>query len=170
VFEIRIYGDPVLRKTAEPVRSFDRELKRLAGEMITTMNEKDGVGLAATQVGESIKLVVIDVTRGENEPIVLINPVIYFSSGDLVEEEEGCLSIPTIRLKVKRPSTVSVKAQKIDGKEFVIEQATGLLARALQHEIDHLNGLFFVDHVSLLQRRLISGKLKKLAKSGGRKK
>jgi len=170
VFEIRIYGDPVLRKTAEPVRSFDRELRRFAGEMIATMREKDGVGLAATQVGESIKLAVIDVSRGENDPVVLINPVIFFSSVDLVEEEEGCLSIPTVRLKVKRPSIVSVKAQDFDGKEFVIEQSTGLLARALQHEIDHLNGLFFVDHVSLLQRRLISGKLKKLAKSGGRKK
>jgi len=170
VFEIRIYGDPVLRKTAEPVRSFDRELRRFAGEMIATMREKDGVGLAATQVGESIKLAVIDVSRGENDPVVLINPVIFFSSVDLVEEEEGCLSIPTVRLKVKRPSIVSVKAQDFDGKEFVIEQSTGLLARALQHEIDHLNGIFFVDHVSLLQRRLISGKLKKLAKSGGRKK
>ena len=170
MFEIRIYGDPVLRKTAEPVRSFDRELRRFAGEMIATMREKDGVGLAATQVGESIKLAVIDVSRGENDPVVLINPVIFFSSVDLVEEEEGCLSIPTVRLKVKRPSIVSVKAQDFDGKEFVIEQSTGLLARALQHEIDHLNGIFFVDHVSLLQRRLISGKLKKLAKSGGRKK
>jgi peptide deformylase len=170
VFDIRIYGDPVLRKTAGPVRSFDRELRRFAGEMIATMREKDGVGLAATQVGESIKLAVIDVTRGENDPVVLINPVIFFSSVDLVEEEEGCLSIPTVRLKVKRPSIVSVKAQDFDGKEFVIEQSTGLLARALQHEIDHLNGLFFIDHVSLLQRRLISGKLKKLAKSGGRKK
>lgn len=170
VFEIRIYGDPVLRKTGEPVRSFDRELRRFTAEMIATMREKDGVGLAATQVGRSIQIAVIDVTRGESEPVVLINPVIVFSSEDLVEEEEGCLSIPTVRLKVKRPSAVSVRAMDLDGKEFVIEHATGLLARALQHEIDHLNGLFFVDHVSPLQRRLISGKLKKLAKSGGSKK
>ena len=148
MFEIRIYGDPVLRKTAEPVRSFDRELRRFAGEMIATMREKDGVGLAATQVGESIKLAVIDVSRGENDPVVLINPVIFFSSVDLVEEEEGCLSIPTVRLKVKRPSIVSVKAQDFDGKEFVIEQSTGLLARALQHEIDHLNGILFIDRMS----------------------
>jgi peptide deformylase len=170
VFEIHIYGDPVLRKTAEPVRSFDSKLRRFAADMAMTMHEKDGVGLAATQVGEPIQIVVIDTSRGENDPVVLVNPVITIVSKDLVEEEEGCLSIPTIRLKVKRPSAVSVKALDLDGKEFVIDHATGLLARALQHEIDHLNGLFFVDHVSLLQRRLISGKLKKLAKSGGRKK
>jgi peptide deformylase len=170
VFDIRIYGDPMLRKTAEPVRIFNKELLRFAGEMAVTMREKDGVGLAATQVGRSLQCAVIDITRGENDPLVLINPVIVFSSDDLVEEEEGCLSIPTIRLPVKRPSTVSAKAQDINGKEYVIERATGLLARALQHEIDHLNGIFFVDHVSLLQRRLVSGKLKKLAKTGGSKK
>jgi peptide deformylase len=168
--DIRIYGDPVLRKTAEPVGSFDKELRRFADEMMATMREKDGVGLAATQVGRTLQLAVIDVTRGENDPFVLINPHITFSSSDLIEEEEGCLSIPTIRLQVKRPSIVSVKAYDIDGKEYVIEQGTGLMARALQHEIDHLNGIFFIDHVSPLQRRLLSGKLKKLAKSGGSKK
>jgi peptide deformylase len=169
VLEIRIYGDPVLRKTGEAVRTFDKELRRFADEMIATMREKDGVGLAATQVGRSLQLAVIDITRGENDPLVLINPVITFSSRELIEEEEGCLSIPTIRLQVKRHAIVSVKAHDIDGKEYTIEQSAGLMARALQHEIDHLNGIFFIDHVSLLKRRLLSGKLKKLAKSGGSK-
>jgi peptide deformylase len=167
MFDIRIYGDPVLRKTADPVRAFNGELRRFAEEMTATMHAKDGVGLAAPQVGRSLQMAVVDLSRGEDDPVVIINPAITFSSGELVEEEEGCLSIPTIRLPVKRPSVVSVKAQDIDGREYVVEQASGLLARALQHEIDHLNGIFFIDHVSPLKRRLLSGKLKKLAKSGG---
>jgi peptide deformylase len=168
VFEVRIYGDPFLRKTAAMVTAFDPALKRFVGAMIATMREKDGVGLAATQIGEPIMAAVVDVSRGECEPLVLINPGIVFSSAEMVEDEEGCLSIPAIRLPVKRPSVVSVKAQDLDGKEYVIERAEGLLARVLQHEIDHLNGIFFIDHISPLQRRLISGKLKKLAKSGGK--
>jgi peptide deformylase len=170
VFEIRIFGDPILRKTAKQVTVFNEELKLFAGEMAETMREKDGVGLAATQVGKPVQLAVIDVTAGEREPICMINPVISFSSEEFVEQEEGCLSIPAIRLKVKRPARVSVKAQDLRGKSFSIEQAEGLLARALQHEIDHLNGIMFIDHVSLLQRKLISSKLKKLAKPGGEKK
>jgi peptide deformylase len=170
VFDIRIYGDPVLRRTGEPVRIFNKELQRFAEEMAVTMREKDGVGLAATQVGRPLQCAVIDTTRGENDPLVLINPAIVFSSDDLVEEEEGCLSIPTIRMPVKRPSTISVRAQDIYGKEYAIERAAGLFARALQHEIDHLNGILFIDHVSPLRRRLLSGTLKKLAKTGGSKK
>lgn len=167
MFVIRIYGDPILRKTAKQVTVFNDELKRLAGEMAETMREKDGVGLAATQVGKLIRLAVIDVTAGEQEPICLVNPVITFSSKEIVEEEEGCLSIPTIRLKVKRPAQVSIEAKDLQGKTIAMEKAEGLLARALQHEIDHLNGIMFVDHVSLLQRKLISSRLKKLAKPGG---
>ena len=170
MLEIRIYGDPLLRKTAKQVTVFNDDLKRFAGEMVETMRERDGVGLAATQVGKLIQLAVIDVTAGEQEPMYLVNPVITFSSEELVEQEEGCLSIPTIRLKVKRPARVSVKAQDLCGKTIAIEQAEGLMARALQHETDHLNGIMFVDHVSLLQRKLIRSKLKKLAKPGGEKK
>jgi peptide deformylase len=169
VFEIRIYGDPVLRRTGARVTAFDDELRRFADEMAATMREKDGVGLAATQVGRAIQLAVIDTTAGEKPSFILINPKIVYSSEEQVEEEEGCLSVPTIRLPVKRSSVVSVTAQNIDGKEYTIERAEGLLARALQHEIDHLNGILFIDHVSSLQRRLLNGKLKKLAKSGGTK-
>jgi peptide deformylase len=170
VFEIRIYGDPVLRKTAKQVTVFNEDLERFAGELTATMREKDGVGLAATQVGKLIQLAVVDVTGGEQKPVCMVNPVITFSSEEIAEEEEGCLSVPTIRLKVKRPARVSIRAQDLHGKAFTIEQAEGLAARALQHEIDHLNGIMFIDHVSLLQRKLISSKLKKLATGGSEKK
>jgi peptide deformylase len=170
MFEIRIYGDPILRKTSEPVTVFDEALKAFIDEMAVTMREKDGVGLAAPQVGRSIRLVVVDPTNGERPPIALVNPVIVSASDEIEDDEEGCLSIPTIRLKVKRPERVSVKALDAAGKEFTIEQAEGIFARALQHEIDHLNGIMFVDRLSPLQRRLINSKLKKLAKSGGEEK
>ncbi|MBN2035241.1 MAG: peptide deformylase [Chitinispirillaceae bacterium] len=170
MFEIRIYGDPVLRKTAEPVAAFDENLKQFIEEFTQTMIEKDGVGLAANQVGTAVRIAVVDTTAGEKAPYVLINPEIIYSSQEIADEEEGCLSIPTVRLKVKRPAIVTVKALDAGGKEYVVEKAEGLLARALQHEIDHLNGILFVDRVSPLQRRLISGKLKKLAKSGDDKK
>ena len=163
---IRLYGDSILRTTGKPVTAFGDPLKVLAGDMLVCMRQLDGVGLAATQVGRAIKVAVVDVTGGEKEPIYLVNPVIIAASGELVEEEEGCLSVPTIRLPVKRPECISVKAQDLAGNEYVIEKAEGLFARALQHEIDHLNGILFIDHVSLLQRRLIGGKLRKLAKSG----
>lgn len=169
MFEVRIYGDPVLRKTAVPVTAFDDRLKTFVEEMTVTMREKDGVGLAANQVGEAIRVAVIDPTGGEKEPFVLINPEIVSQSKETVDDEEGCLSIPTIRLKVKRAKTVTAKALDLFGREYTIENAEGILARALQHEIDHLNGIMFVDRVSPLQRRLVAGKLKKLANSGGEK-
>jgi peptide deformylase len=169
MFEIRIYGDPILRKTAIPVTSFDNTLKRFVEEMTVTMRTKDGIGLAANQVGKAIRVVVIDPTAGEREPYVLINPELTYLSDETIDEEEGCLSIPTIRLKVRRSKVVSAKALDADGKEILIEKAEGILARALQHEIDHLNGIMFVVRVSLLQRRLVSAKLKKLAKSGDEK-
>ena len=170
MFEIRIYGDPVLRRTGKKVAVFDDELKKFVEEMTVTMREKDGVGLAAPQVGRSIQLAIVDVTQGQEPAFVLINPEIVWSSKEIADDEEGCLSVPTIRLNVKRPASVSVKALDASGKEYRIEKAEGLLARALQHEIDHLNGVLFIDRVSLLQRKLISGKLKKLADSGDQKK
>ncbi|MBN1127864.1 MAG: peptide deformylase [Chitinispirillaceae bacterium] len=170
MFDIRIYGDPVLRKTAQPVTAFDEAFRRFIEEMTVTMREKDGVGLAANQVGEAIRVAVIDPTAGEKEPYVLVNPEIIAHSKEIADEEEGCLSIPTIRLNVKRPARVTVKALDSEGKEYTIENAEGILARAIQHEIDHLNGILFVDRVSPLQRRLVAGKLKKLAKSGDKAK
>lgn len=165
MLEVRIYGDPVLRKVAKPVQTFDSNLKRFVDEMIETMRVEDGVGLAAPQVGESIKLAVIDATGGEKEPLVLINPEIFNPSAETESADEGCLSIPGVSLSVNRPVRVSVRAQDADGNHYTIENAEGLLARALQHEIDHLNGQMIVDHVSPLQKTMISKKLKKLKKS-----
>ena len=163
---IRIYGDPVLRKTASQVEVFDEELGKFVEEMTEIMLEADGVGLAANQVGELRQVAVIDTTGGEQPPLVLVNPVITGRSEEIAESDEGCLSIPGISLPVRRPAEVSVEAVDQYGKPYRIKDASGLLARALQHEIDHLNGILFIDHVSALQRTMISGKLKKLVKTG----
>ncbi len=165
MLEVRLYGDPVLRKVAEPVKKFDAALEKLIEEMVVTLKAEDGAGLAAPQVGESVQLVMIDVTGGEEAPIVLINPVLFNHSEEKECADEGCLSIPGITLSVNRSLRVSVRALNEKGEEFVIENAEGLLARALQHETDHLNGLMIVDHVSALQKTMISNKLKKLKNS-----
>jgi peptide deformylase len=165
MFDILFYGDPILRKKAKPVTAFDGALSEFAEEMIQTMMERDGVGLAAPQVGKSVQLVVIDATKGEKPPLVLVNPVFTYLSKEKEEREEGCLSFPDIHLDIKRPSIVSVKAQDVHGQECTIEKADGLLARALLHEIDHLNGLLIIDQVSVIQRKLLSGRLKKIAQS-----
>lgn len=163
--EIRIYGDPVLRKKAKVIEIFDEQLRSFVEEMKETMVMRDGVGLAAPQVGESMRLVVVDTTGGEQPPLVLINPQVVESSDESEDYEEGCLSLPDINLKIERPRNVTVRAQDVDGNTFTIEHAEGLLSRALQHEIDHLDGILIVDHVSPLQRQMISGKLKKMAKA-----
>jgi peptide deformylase len=131
--------------------------------MIEAMREEDGVGLAAPQVGVSLRLAVIDASNGESEPYVLINPEIVYSSSEREDYEEGCLSMPGISLKINRPSHVTVKAQNENGDYYTIENAEGLLSRALQHEADHLNGILFIDHVSPVQRALLKGKLKKIS-------
>jgi len=162
---VRIYGDPILRKKAARVEHFDGKLKALVKELILTMRKQDGIGLAAPQIGESVRIAVIDDSGGEKEPYVLINPEITHFSEEREDFEEGCLSIPDINLKVNRPSKVSVTAYDEDGKQYSIENADKLLARAFQHEIDHLNGILFVDRASPVLRQLVAGKLKKLAKS-----
>lgn len=163
--EVRIYGDPVLRKTAKRVETFDEELKELVEEMKQTLIDEDGAGLAAPQVGVSLRIAVIEVTGGEEEPTVIINPEIYYHSEEKESKEEGCLSLPGVDFHISRSVAVSVKAQDINGKEFTIENAQGLFARALQHEIDHLDGIMIVDHISMVQRKMVSGKLKKMART-----
>ena len=162
---IRIYGDPILRKKAQEITEFNEELKAFAGQMKSDMYESDGIGLAAPQVGKSIRLAVVDVTGGEEEPYVFINPDIFFFSEEKENYDEGCLSVPDITLSVKRPSVISVRAHDENGEEYTLEKIDGLFARAVQHEVDHLNGILFVDRASPVRRQLISGKLKKLAKS-----
>ena len=162
--EIVIYPADVLKTRAEEVKEFNEEIKKLVEDMFDTMYKRGGVGLAANQVGVLKRVVVIDLhskTEKEGkEQIVLINPEIVAQEGEVVKEE-GCLSLPGLYRKVKRAAYVKVKAQNLEGEEFEIE-GEGLLARALQHEIDHLNGIVFIDRLSPLQKRLALEKYRKL--------
>lgn len=168
VREIRRFPDPVLRKKTAPVGKIDKTIERLIDDMLETMYAAPGVGLAANQVGVSLQVAVIDVTtredreKGRPRPVVvIINPEILSMEGAVVEEE-GCLSIPEYAETVKRAAKVRVQAQDRTGKEFVLE-AEGLLAKALQHEIDHLNGLLFVDRLSVLKKSIFKRRYKKIA-------
>ncbi len=160
--EVIIYGHPTLRVKAAPVTEFDAKLKQFAAEMFATMDDYDGVGLAAVQVDRAIRLLVVGVPREQGEYLYLAvtNPEILDSSGSW-DYEEGCLSIPDIRETVTRPETIKLRYQDLDGNTQEII-ATGLLGRVLQHEIDHLNGVLFVDHLSPVRRALLSGKLRRL--------
>jgi peptide deformylase len=160
---LRYYGDSILRKKAEPVSSFDESLREMVNKMIDALREHDGVGLAAPQIGISVRCVVIDTSGEGAAPIVLVNPEFTFKSEETELHEEGCLSFPDLHVDVVRHKSVSVKAFDENGKEFVIEKAEDILCRALQHEIDHLEGLFIIDHISLLKRKLLNNKLKKIS-------
>jgi len=166
IYPIVKYGDPVLEKAGVPVKKFDAELEELAEDMFASMYAAQGVGLAAPQIGKSLRLAVVDVTGGKNPEakIVLANPEIIHAEGE-VREEEGCLSIPGFRGYVMRPQFVTIKAQNAKGEQFEI-RGENLLARAFCHEIDHLNGILFLQHLSMLKRDLIKRKIKKLRKQG----
>jgi peptide deformylase len=163
MLKLRYYGDPILRKKCESVTSFDDELKLFVNEMTETMKEDDGAGLAANQVGKSIRCIVIDPSGEGHESVVFVNPEFIYMSEEKIVHEEGCLSFPDLHVEVTRSVRVSVKALDENGKEFAVENVEGLYARALQHEIDHLNGLYILDHVSFLQRKLLKNKLKNIA-------
>ena len=169
--EIRIYPDEVLKKKAETVTDFNEEIRQIVNDMFETMYKRGGVGLAANQVGILKRIVIIDLHSGKEnqgkEQIVLINPEIVTLEGEEIKEE-GCLSLPGLYKKVKRAAYAKVKAQNLDGEEFTIE-GEGLLARAFQHEIDHLNGIVFIDRLSPLQKRLALEKYKKLKRNYERK-
>jgi peptide deformylase len=166
IYPIVKYGDPILEKPGAPVKKFDAELEQLVEDMFASMYAAQGVGLAAPQVGLSLRLAVVDVTGGKNPEakIVLANPEITHAEGE-VREEEGCLSVPGFRGYVLRPQFVTVKAQNAKGESFEI-RGENLLARAFCHEIDHLNGILFLQHLSMLKRDLIKRKIKKLRKQG----
>ena len=164
--EIRKFPDPVLRQKTDRVTNINGTIERLIDDMVETMHAAPGVGLAANQVGVSLQVAVIDLsTREEKEKrhplLVIINPEILSLQGSVVEEE-GCLSIPEYAEKVKRAARVKVRAQDRTGKIFELE-AEGLLAKALQHEIDHLNGLLFIDRLSPLKKSIFKRRLKKMA-------
>lgn len=166
IYPIVKYGDPILEKPTPQVKSFDEELEQLTEDMFASMYAAQGVGLAAPQIGKSMRLTVVDVTGGKNPEakIVLANPEIIHAEGE-VREEEGCLSIPGFRGYVMRPQFVTVRAQNAKGETFEI-RGENLLARAFCHEIDHLNGILFLQHLSMLKRDLIRRKIKKLKKQG----
>jgi len=166
IYPIIKYPDPVLMKPAGDVTVFDKELKQLVADMFESMYEAQGIGLAAPQINIAKRLCIIDLSfkKDAAQKIVLINPEIIEKEGKQ-HEEEGCLSLPEIREKVNRAFQVKVRAQDVDGKWFEIE-GTELLSRAFQHEIDHLNGILFIDHLSRLKRDLVMRRIRKMQKNG----
>jgi peptide deformylase len=166
IMRVLRYGAPVLQQKAAPVADFDGELRKLFDRMIVTMRAENGVGLAAPQVGVSRQVAVIDISGGEDpgKIIRICNPEIVEHHGKQ-SIEEGCLSFPEIRAVISRPKHVLVKGQDPDGNVIQIE-GEDLLARAFSHEIDHLNGVLIIDHVSALKRDLIRRRIKKKVAAG----
>ena len=178
VLEIVKFGHPVLREKGQRIDRVTAELQQFAADMVQTMYVADGVGLAAQQVGRAVQLTVVDVRASEQPsellvngqpqnldewmPLVLLNPVLSQPTGE-VTGTEGCLSFPEIQAPIRRAATVAVRANHLDGRELNFV-ATGLLARALQHELDHLNGILFVDRMDAATKASLAGKLKKLQK------
>ena len=179
ILEIVQYGNPVLREKGREVKDVDEKVKKLADDMLETMRAANGVGLAAQQIGVPIQLAVIDVTGVEDRPsellvggksvdvaafmpMILVNPVIELSK-EIEEGVEGCLSFPELNGDIVRATSVKVKAKKLDGSPLEFE-ARGLLSRAVQHEVDHLNGILFIDRMNSAVRTSLAGKLKRLQK------
>jgi len=178
VLDITKYGHPVLREKGKRIERVTPEIRNLAADMLETMHAAEGLGLAAQQVGRAVMLTVIDVSGSDRPsellingqlqnlaaamPLVLVNPQIRNPEGEQIGAE-GCLSIPEVNADIRRAQKVTVRAQDLDGKEIVFD-CTGLLARAAQHEIDHLNGILFIDRMDAATRVSFDGKLKKMQK------
>ena len=154
------FPDPRLRTIAEPVEQVDDEIRTLIDDMFETMYAAPGIGLAATQINVHKRIVVIDISEEGDEPLVLINPEYELLTEELDQMQEGCLSVPGFYENVERPEHLRLKALDRDGKPYELE-AKGLLAVCIQHELDHLNGKLFVDHISRLKRDRIRSKLEK---------
>ncbi len=163
--EIIVLPDPVLRKVCEPVEKVDDEIRQLADDMLETMYDAPGIGLAAIQVAVPKRMLVLDVAKEEEpkDPMVVINPEIVWKSDEINTYQEGCLSIPEFFEDVERPARIGVTFLDREGEKREIE-ADGLLATCLQHEIDHLNGVLFIDHISKLKRDRVIKKFTKQAK------
>ncbi|MDD4870716.1 MAG: peptide deformylase [Kiritimatiellae bacterium] len=175
-YEITIYGNPVLRKKAIPVEKIDDSIKQLAKDMLDAMYRSNGLGLAAEQVGRTEAICIVDlpvsldvdevtkkrVNPGIKMPIIMCNPVITKMEGEQIGQE-GCLSFPEIFVTIKRAATIGVKFMNMAGKNEILE-VSGLLARTVQHEFDHLNGILLVNRMSTVQKLSVAGKLKKLKK------
>lgn len=173
------YGDPVLRAKGRPVTQVDDRIRALASDMLETMHAANGVGLAAQQVGQALQLTVIDIAAVEDRPstmklngeevdpraampLVLLNPELTLGE-EIVSGTEGCLSFPEINAEIDRAESLLAKAETLEGEKVEIE-ATGLLARALQHEVDHLNGILFIDRMSSAAKASLASRLKRLQK------
>jgi peptide deformylase len=173
------YGDPVLRAKGKPIEEVDERIRSLAADMLETMHGANGIGLAAQQVGAALQLTVIDVSQVEDRPsfmrlngvevdpatampLILVNPTLQLDE-EIAPGNEGCLSFPDITADIDRAVSVRVEAQTLEGETVLIE-AAGLLARALQHEIDHLNGILFIDRMSSVAKASLSSRLKRLQK------
>ena len=155
------FPDQDLRIKAKPVETFDDELKTLTDDMFETMHSVNGIGLAATQIGVAKQVAVIDISPEKNEPLVIVNPVIQILDPSKTEDyDEGCLSVPGFFEKISRPSDIKLTYQDLNGKKQEIKPE-GLLTKVVQHELDHLNGRLFVDHISELKRRRIRNKIVK---------
>ena len=155
------FPDQDLRIKAKPVESFDDELKTLTDDMFDTMHSVNGIGLAATQIGVAKQVAVIDISPEKNEPLVIVNPEIQILDPSKTEDyDEGCLSVPGFFEKISRPSDIKLTYQDLNGKKQEIKPE-GLLTKVVQHELDHLNGRLFVDHISELKRRRIRNKIVK---------
>jgi peptide deformylase len=165
--EIVILPDQVLKAVSEPVARVDEEVRRLVEDMFETMYKAPGIGLAAVQVAVPRRIITLDLARKDapKEPMVVINPEILWSSPELSTYEEGCLSIPDYYEEVERPARVAVRFMDIEGQTREVE-ADGLLATCLQHEIDHLNGVLFIDHLSRLKRDRVLKRFEKAAQRG----
>lgn len=163
VLQILKYGDKRLRKQSLPIPTITAPYKKFAYDLLETMYAKSGIGLSAIQGGQDIRLIVVDVDwiSGEKNPYIIFNPEITESSG-VSTEIEGCLSIPGVNANVIRPETITVAGYDRNGQPMVLENITGMLARCILHEIDHLNGVLFVDKISATEKAMNSGKLKKL--------
>ena len=172
VLPVLTFGDPVLRKVSRPVESeeFDDAFRAWCDDLVETMYVADGVGLAAVQVGRTIRVLAVDTEYTETDikaPVVYVNPVIEPAAPECVMDE-GCLSVPGVRGKVSRPERINVSWQDVHGAMHRREGLEGLEARCLQHEMDHLEGVLFVDRISPAARSLAQGKLRKLAQSHGK--
>lgn len=159
---IVLYGNPVLRTPAQPILELNQDIEHLIQDLLITMIKKDGVGLAANQIGIPLAVFALNpqACNLDRPPLCIINPEVVITEGK-VEEEEGCLSLPDIYEIVSRPEFVRIKGLTVEGKPLHME-GTGLLARALVHEIDHLRGILFIDHISELRRKLLAPRLKQL--------
>jgi len=167
---ILIHPDPRLKKVVPPVREITKDLRRMADDMLETMYDAPGIGLAAPQVGEMVRMLVMDCIKGDDEPprpMVLVNPEVTWASEATNTYEEGCLSIPDQYADVTRPAEVEVKWRGLDGEERS-ERFAGLWATCVQHEIDHLNGKLFIDYLGPMRRQMITRKMVKLKKERAR--